>query len=171
MLQRYFSKYRLTKAMSAAAAQTQLLIRSSQLPTPARNASRTWSLSGVSNSVTRCFECEVPPQRANERHFFVSCLGITAILAEETVAMRKVVADFMATKGKLPPIVVQNHMRLAEAMFIDHELWLEGKCDYYVGALPKMFDYDTMFTSLYNDLSGHAIRVAARLWYRQVSNR
>jgi len=64
--------------------------------------------------------------------------------------------------------MIQGHRDLAAALLYDNEMWHQGESHYYIGALPKNFDYDPALQSLYDDLASKAIKTAARLRYQQV---
>ncbi|KAK8844662.1 hypothetical protein IAR55_006511 [Kwoniella newhampshirensis] len=162
---RFYDKWRFTQAFNSASVKTQAQIRSGQLPTPAKNATRE---NTEARNLARCKWCQTPPERVDERHIFVQCEGIKEILCQETETAVKMVQEYMANQDITVAAVIRAHVDLAKSILYDHELWEAGKSVYYVGALPKEFEYDLAHRPLYNKLSGLAIRVTARIWWDQV---
>ena len=69
----------------------------------------------------------------------------------------------MRYKDISDPNISQAHAGLAMALLYDNDMWDQGKCQYFWGALPRNFEYSEDYSSLYNDLAE-----TAYLWYQQV---
>jgi hypothetical protein len=167
---RYQDHRLLFSAVQASSALTQLWTRSGQLPTKARRLERR-----LDTIEDQCATCDRRAVESDDHHVFLFCHATRKRLPAMIKLAKDEVRNYRATdrtesegqrpnKSKLEGDRLQKHIHLADAMFRHDPLWEDGMCRYWVGEMPKHFEYEHDLGPLYCALAGWACKTAAHLW-------
>lgn len=106
-----------------------------------------------------------PSENVDVRHIFLTCPGVQHLKSSN--AKR---AHALVVRNVKPLPSQHQHVALADALFNDHPLWVNGEALYWKGELPGEFDFAPSFTQLYNDLAGLAMTTTAAIWSKHVQH-
>jgi hypothetical protein len=147
-------------------AQTQLQVRSHQLPTPARNIERATTDRVLDQLVragyTTCNWCTTPWAEVDEHHIFVACKG-----AEPQAKRREIDRENrdILTKRGLKAGEITSLTGLLDCLLQDDPKWDGGLCMYSKGLLPKDHRYKGDLKDEYCKIAGRGASLAATIWW------
>lgn len=104
------------------------------------------------------------PELSDEQHIFVECPGAAEIRND---SVRRAIAKVDGLFKYIDDLGSEEHkchLELAQAIFVDGDMWIGKKSHFWMGAMPGNFDYRSKHRGLYNDLAGVQIAGTAKIW-------